>query len=134
MHRLDNAAAVPARRRAPDPMHQISGEIAAAIRRGWGRGPNKATAHWAGPNTLLVLLVDEHTAAERTLSADDRTEEVLHGRRLLRSALAGEFKEIVERAIGRRVITAIGGTRVDPNMSAEVFVLEERAHPNVGGP
>ena len=40
---------------------QICGELAAVFRRAWGRGPAKTSAHWAGPNMLVVLLANGHT-------------------------------------------------------------------------
>jgi hypothetical protein len=57
------------------------------FRRAWGRGPAKTTADWAGPNMLVVLLVNGHTDAEKTMRAAGQVKELLGGRRLLHAAI-----------------------------------------------
>jgi hypothetical protein len=38
--------------------------------------------------------------------------------------MAGEFREAVERLTGRRVLAFISGNHVDPDVAAELFVLD----------
>ena len=40
---------------------------AALFRERWGRGPRKCRAHWAGPDTVVLVLHDIRTRAEETL-------------------------------------------------------------------
>ncbi len=102
---------------------QICGEVAAVFRRAWGRGPAKTTAHWAGPNMLVVLLVNGHTDAEKTMRAAGHIQELLGGRRLLHGMIEQDLKASVERILGRTVETTLSATRLDPDLSAEIFLL-----------
>ena len=79
---------------------QICGEVAAVFRRAWGRGPAKTTAHWAGPNMLVVVLANGHTDAEKTMRAAGHIQELLGGRRLLHVLVEPDLKASVERILG----------------------------------
>ena len=102
---------------------RICGEVAAVFRRAWGRGPAKATAHWAGPNMLVVLLANGHTDAERSMRAAGHIQELLGGRRLLQGIIEQDLRAGVERILGRTVETMLSATRLDPDLSAEIFLL-----------
>jgi uncharacterized protein YbcI len=108
-----------------DPLAQVCGEVAAVFKRAWGRGPVRTTAQWAGPTSLVVLLENGHTDAERTLRAAGLTRELLAGRQLLALAIEDELKERVERILGRPVQTLLSATRLDPDLSAQIFLLEK---------
>lgn len=102
---------------------QICGEVAAVFRRAWGRGPAKATAHWAGPNILVVLLTNGHTDAEKSMRAAGHVQEVLGGRHLLQGIIEQDLRTSAERILGRTVETILSATRLDPDLSAEIFLL-----------
>jgi uncharacterized protein YbcI len=122
-----------ARSVVPEPEHpndqlaQVCGEVAASFKRAWGRGPARASAYWAGPDILVVLLENGHTEAEKTMRAAGHIEEVLGGRHLLHALIEAELTESVERIVGRQVETMLSGTRIDPDLSAEIFVLSRGA-------
>jgi uncharacterized protein YbcI len=125
------AGAVPQSRNAEYPngeLAQICGEVAAVFRRAWGRGPAKATAHWAGPNMLVVLLANGHTDAEKTMRAAGHIQELLGGRHLLQVIIEPDLKAGVERILGRTVETTLSATRLDPDLSAEIFLLAPQDH------
>ncbi len=107
---------------------QICGEVAAVFRRAWGRGPAKTTAHWAGPNMLVVVLANGHTDAEKTMRAAGHIQELLGGRRLLHVLVEPDLKASVERILGRTVETTLSATRLDPDLSAEIFLLTPQDH------
>jgi uncharacterized protein YbcI len=107
-----------------DQLSQICGAVAAVFRRAWGRGPAKTTAHWAGPNMLVVLLENGHTDAEKTMRATGHDQELIGGRRLLHTLIENDLEETVERILGRPVVTTLSATRLDPDLSAEIFLLE----------
>jgi hypothetical protein len=48
---------------------QISNAMVRLYKDAFGRGPTKARAQFAGPDTLVVLLQDSMTVAERNLAA-----------------------------------------------------------------
>lgn len=102
---------------------QICGEVAAVFRRAWGRGPAKTTAHWAGPNMLVVVLANGHTDAEKTMRATGHIQELLGGRRVLQGIVEQDLKASVERILKRTVQTTLSATRLDPDLSAEIFLL-----------
>jgi uncharacterized protein YbcI len=106
-----------------DELAQICGEVAAVFGRAWGRGPAKTTAQWAGPNMLVVLLVNGHTDAEKTMRAARHIQELLGGRHLLQVIIEDDLKASVERILGRRVDSTLSATRLDPDLSAEIFLL-----------
>jgi uncharacterized protein YbcI len=107
---------------------QICGEVAAVFRRAWGRGPATTTAHWAGPNMLVIVLANGHTDAEKTMRAAGHIQELLGGRRLLHVIIEPDLKAGVERILGRTVETTLSATRLDPDLSAEIFLLAPQDH------
>jgi Na+-translocating membrane potential-generating system (MpsC) len=107
-------------------LSDVCGEVAAAFRRAWGRGPVKTSAHWATPDILLVLLEDGHVDSEKTLRAKGYTKELLGGRRLLQEIVEPELEAGVERATGRCIRATLSATHVDPDVSAEIFLFERR--------
>ena len=121
--RTDSDAPPPVSAYPVDPLSQICGEVAAVFRRAWGRGPVKTTAHWAGPSALVVLLQNGHTDAEKTMRAAGHIQELLGGRHLLQVLIEDDLKGCVTRILGRRVETILSATRLDPDLSAEIFLL-----------
>jgi uncharacterized protein YbcI len=106
-----------------DQLSQICGAVAAVFRRAWGRGPAKTSAHWAGHDILVVLLENGHTDAEKTMRAAGHIQELIGGRHLLQKLIEEDLEETVERILGRSVVTTLSATRLDPDLSAEIFVL-----------
>jgi uncharacterized protein (DUF2267 family)/uncharacterized protein YbcI len=102
----------------------IAGAVAASFKRAWGRGPRRATAHWAGADTVLVLLENGHTEAEKTLRRAGHTSDVLHGRHILQDILEQELTSAVASITGRSVAAMLSATRLEPDLSAEIFMLE----------
>jgi uncharacterized protein YbcI len=109
--------------RPDDELARVCGEVAAIWRRACGRGPARTTAHWAGPNMLVVVLENGHTEAEKTLRAAGHGLQLIQGRQLLHRIIEDELKCGVGRIIGRRVETVVSATRLDPDLSAELFLL-----------
>jgi uncharacterized protein YbcI len=107
-----------------DQLAQVCGEVAALFKRAWGRGPIRTTAHRAGPNLLVILLENGHTDAEKSMRAAGHIQELLGGRRLLQVLIEDELKESVERILGVSVLTMLSATRLDPDLSAEIFLLD----------
>jgi len=116
---------VPANRppSSQDALARVCGEVAAVFRRAWGRGPVRTTAHWAGPNMLVVLMENGHTEAEKTLRAAGHIQELIGGRHLLQVLIEDDLKASVERILERPVETMLSATRLDPDLSAQIFLL-----------
>ncbi|HXB16339.1 MAG TPA: Na-translocating system protein MpsC family protein [Solirubrobacteraceae bacterium] len=89
-----------------------------------GRGPTTAsTFHYR--NVLVTLMHDVLTHAERALGRHDNVDSVNHVRHVFQRAMEPDFREAVERLTGRRVVAFISGNQIDPDIAAELFVLDE---------
>jgi uncharacterized protein YbcI len=88
-----------------------------------GRGPTKAQAFFRG-NVVVVIMNDVMTTAERSLATGGRSEVVLDMRRQLGRALRSDLVAAVEGITGCRVTASMGASHVDPDVAAEVFVLD----------
>jgi uncharacterized protein YbcI len=95
-----------------------------------GRGPTNARTT-IGRDHVLVLLRDTLTKHERTITEAGKEEIVLEGRQTLQGALKDEAISLVEEATARKVIAFLSMNHLDPDVGAELFVLEA---PNDGGP
>ena len=67
---------------------------------------------------------DVMTRAELTLAETGNADAVTHMRHLFQETMQTEFNDAVEQLTGRTVIAFISGNHVDPDMAAEVFVLD----------
>ncbi len=74
---------------------------------------------------LVLILENGHTAAEKTMRAAGHIQQLLDGRQLLQTTLEDELEAIVAAATGRPVRTMLSATRLDPDLSAEIFLLED---------
>jgi uncharacterized protein YbcI len=102
----------------------LCGEIVAMTHKHWGKGPTKCRASWAGSDALLILLADGFTAAEQTVTAAGREDEVRAFRSVYHDAMNARMIELVERLTGRKVRAALNASHVDPDLTALVFVME----------
>lgn len=110
--------------RGTEQLTQICGDVAAIVRTAWGRGPAKTSAYWAGPNIVVLLLENGLTDAEKTLAAAGHSEQVLMGRVLLQGIVREELRDAVARIVGRPVHSVLSAWGEDPQIAAEVFLLE----------
>jgi uncharacterized protein YbcI len=89
-----------------------------------GRGPTTAsTFHYR--NVLVTLMHDVLTQAERALGRNDHADTVRHVRELFQRVMEADFREAVERLTGREVVAFISGHQIEPDVAAELFVLDE---------
>ena len=97
----------------------------------FGRGPSKARAQFSGSDTLVVLLEDMMTIAERQLVALGEQARVREQRLFLQLALEDKKRSEVQRILKRRALACVSGTDPDHDLAAEVFLLEP--HPAGNG-
>jgi len=69
----------------------------------FGRGPTKARTDWAGPDTLVAILEDTLTPAERNLIEMGEHQRLRDMRMFFQYASLQEFCEPIERITGRKV-------------------------------
>lgn len=113
----------------------VSREMVRVYKQQFGRGPTMVRTHWAGRDTLITLLEDTFTPAERNLVAmgEHEHERVRDIRTYFQYAGVREFCEPVERLTGRTVRsflsaidTEVGGLA----METFVFYPEGREGPS----
>lgn len=122
----------PSREQAPpaaSPLLEIANVMVHLYKEAFGRGPSKARAQFAGSDTLVVLLEDMMTIAERQLLALGEDARVREQRLFLQLTLEDKKRSEVERVLRRRAIACVSGTDPDHDLAAEVFLLEP--HPAV---
>jgi uncharacterized protein YbcI len=108
--------------------HEVLGELSRALvqllRHEAGRGPTQAKTHWAGDDLVVVMFGGGYTTAERTLWSQGRHETTREYRLAIQDALRGQMCEEVERRLGRRVVASMSAFHHEPDLIAEIFVLE----------
>ena len=109
------------------PMLEISNAMVGLYKEAFGRGPTKARAQFAGPDTLVVILEASLTVAERNLVAMCEHQRLREARLFFTYALEDQFRAIVEDALGRRTVAFVSGIDTDRDVAIEVFTLEPAA-------
>jgi uncharacterized protein YbcI len=104
----------------------ISNAITRLHRDHYGRGAT-TTRTIIQRNYVVCFLEDIYTPVERTLIEAGRSEPVKKTRNILQDAMGPKFREAVEEATGRTVIAFMSQVHFDPDMAAEIFVLEPQA-------
>lgn len=88
-----------------------------------GRGPKSASTFHHG-NVVVTLMQDVMTPAERKLAQTGNAPAVAAMRHLYQEAMRSDFNDAVERHTGHKVIAFMSGNHIDPDMAAEIFVLD----------
>jgi uncharacterized protein YbcI len=101
----------------------ISNAITRLHRDHYGRGATAARTI-IQRNYVVCFLEDIYTPVERTLIDAGRTDTVRETRNTFQDAMGPKFREAVEEATGRTVVAFMSQVHFDPDMAAEVFVLE----------
>jgi uncharacterized protein YbcI len=107
-------------RKDESPLLAISNEMVRLYKEQFGRGPTKTRTVWAGPDTVVVMLEDTLTPAERNLLDLGEHERLRDLRMFFQYAAVREFCEPVERITGRKVRAFLSGL----DSGAEGFALE----------
>ncbi|MFL5883593.1 MAG: Na-translocating system protein MpsC family protein [Thermoleophilaceae bacterium] len=101
----------------------ISNAMVGLIADTTGRGPTKARTT-IGRDHVLVMLRDTLTKGERRLAEGGFPEDVLHVRHRFQEVMRPRAIPMIEELVGRRVVAFMSDNHLDPDMAAEVFVLE----------
>ena len=88
-----------------------------------GRGPTTASTFHYG-NVLVTLMHEVLTQAEKSLTQTNQAEAVNHIRHLFQETMEADFRVAVERLTGRTVLAFISGNHIDPDIAAELFILD----------
>ena len=101
----------------------VSNAIARLHREHYGRGGSMARTI-INRDYVVCFLTDIYTPVERTLIEADREDQVKETRQVFQMAMREAFSAAVEQIMGRRVIAFMSQVHFDPDMCAELFVLE----------
>jgi uncharacterized protein YbcI len=116
----------------PDPtVERGRGEIASAIstrtvqvmHEHTGRGPTKARTT-IDRDFISVVMEDSLTHAERNLVDSGLESTVLQTRHDFQRLMSDELIQLVEEETGRKVRAFMSDNHINPDVAAEVFVLE----------
>ena len=102
----------------------LSREIVRLYKEQFGRGPTKARTEFAGPDIVIVTLENSLTPAEQSLVDMGEHQRLRDTRMYFQHATEDEFREVIERVLGRRVRAFISGIDTRTDVSSEVFHLE----------
>jgi uncharacterized protein YbcI len=75
-------------------------------------------------NHIVAFLEDIYTPLERTLIDGGKHEDVKRTRQAFQLTMRGRFRDAVEEITGRKVIQFMSQVSFDPDIAAEIFVLE----------
>jgi uncharacterized protein YbcI len=101
----------------------ISESLVSLHREFYGKGPTKAKTFLVN-GTVLCLLRGGFTAVEKTLIETGRQQAVHDIRHSFQAAMKEKFTDVVQDALGRKVVAYMSTVHTDPDISAELFVLE----------
>jgi uncharacterized protein YbcI len=125
-------AAHPAVDDGRSPMLEIANAMVRLYKEAFGRGPTKARAQFAGPDTLVVVLENSLTAAERNLIAMGEDDRLRSTRMSFQRTLETELRGVVEQALGRRTVAYVSGIDTRRDVAVEVFTLDPPLGSNNG--
>lgn len=106
-------------------LQAISNGLVHLMSESYGRGPTKAKTYILDDTYVCCVMHEIFTTAEQTLIEAGEKDLVRRTRIAFQTALADEFKGVVEEALGRRVLTYQSQIVFDPDASFEFFILEE---------
>lgn len=116
-------ATIPEADKGQSLLANISRRIVQLHKEYYGKGPTKARTYHEG-DVVLVLLRGGFTKVEATLLEEGRQDAVAAQRREFQEVMVDRFKAVVEEETGQKVVAFMSGNHQDPDLLAQVFVLE----------
>jgi uncharacterized protein YbcI len=105
-----------------DTLTAISKGIVGLLKEFYGRGPTEAKSYYQD-DLVVCLLRGGFTKVEETLRDAGRGTAVVEQRMAFQDLMRERFEEVIEAAVGRKVIGFMSGSQQDPDLMCEVFVL-----------
>ena len=106
---------------------EISREMVRIYKEQFGRGPTRARTAFAGPDLVVCTLEDSLTPVERRMAEIGDHERLRDLRLYFQHVTEDQFREVIERALGRTVRAFVSGMDTTKDVSAELFYLEPEA-------
>jgi uncharacterized protein YbcI len=105
---------------------ELGNALVALHKEQFGRGPTRATVHFAGENALLVVLEDALLPAERALVDAGEGLRVVETRTAFQTATASTFVAIIEQITGRTVRSFTSAIDAALGIAYEICLFEPR--------
>ena len=102
----------------------ISNAVVGLLSKYVGRGPTKARTIHSG-KLVVCMLENTMTKAEQSLSSGGYKEFVLQARHALQNTMEEDLAAAVEKLTQRKVTAFMSVNHIEPDLSAEMFVLDE---------
>jgi uncharacterized protein YbcI len=107
--------------------HELAAELMRIHEESYGKGAGAARVHYLEDTIICLLDQLELMPNEQFLVGAGHGDGVLDVRGRFQQAIQPTFSAAVERATGRRVISFVSATRLDPHWSVEIFRLAARS-------
>jgi uncharacterized protein YbcI len=101
----------------------ISNAVVKLLAEYTGRGPTRARTD-INANSVVVLMADTLTKGERVLVDNGQSELVLHTRKEFQNVMRSDMIAAVEELMETKVIAFMSENHIDPDMAAEIFIIE----------
>jgi uncharacterized protein YbcI len=102
---------------------EISNAIVRRLREYTGRGPTKARTT-IRDNVVVVLLEQTLSKGEQSLANNGRGAKVIEIRNEFQEAMREESSAKIAELTGRNVIAMMSANHIDPDLAAEIYVLD----------
>jgi uncharacterized protein YbcI len=103
--------------------------VAGITRKHLGHGPEKAEAFFHR-HVVVVLVEGAMTPGERSLAAAGEHDTLGRVREAVQGAMEPELVSAIEDITGAGVVGFISGSRIEPDMAVDVFVLDRPIRPD----
>jgi uncharacterized protein YbcI len=88
-----------------------------------GRGPQTAFTFYRG-NVVITLMYDVLTKAEKVLAETGRDADVTEAHGLFRQQMEADFRAVVERLTGQKVLAVLSANHIEPDVASAIFILD----------
>ena len=105
----------------------IAADLLRIHRDSYGTGAGSVRAYINDDSVLVILDDLELQRSEEFMIGAGEGQSVLDVRNHYQQAIETTFRAAVERATGRRVVSFVSATKLDPNYAVEIFRLAPRA-------
>jgi uncharacterized protein YbcI len=102
---------------------EVSREMVRLYKEQFGRGPTRARTDFAGPDIVICTLENSLTPAEHRLAELGEHHRLRDTRLYFQHATEAEFREVIERVLGRKVVSFVSGMDTRTDVSSEIFYL-----------
>jgi uncharacterized protein YbcI len=89
-----------------------------------GHGPKTAFTFYRG-NVVVTLMHDVLTKAEKILAQTGRHVDVTEAHGLFRQEMEADFRAVVERLTGHKVLVFLSANHIEPDVAAAIFILDD---------